>query len=67
MKDDMRLIDKLLTYNGHYAKSDPMYRKVILLNMLLAGVMITCSAFIVIDIVLFRMYSAAAVNAPTVP
>ena len=59
----MRLIDKLLTYNGKYAKSDPMYRKVILLNMLLAGVMITCSAFIVIDIVLFRMYSADAVNA----
>ena len=59
----MRLIDKLLTYNGKYAKSDPMYRKVILLNVLLAGVMITCSMFVVIDIVLFRMYSAAAVNA----
>lgn len=59
----MRLIDKLLTYNGKYAKSDPMYRKVILLNVLLAGIMITCSMFVVIDIVLFRMYSAAAVNA----
>ena len=59
----MRLIDKLLTNNGSVARSDPMYRKVGLLNTLLIGVMIACSIFFVIDIVLFRMYRAAAVNA----
>ena len=63
MKNTMRLIGRYLTNNDRFAKTDVLYRKVSLLNMLLIGIMVTCSAFVVIDIVLFQMYDAALVNA----
>ena len=63
MKDNMLLIDRYLTNNGKFPKTDALYRQVSLLNLLLIGVMLVCSAFVVIDIFLFRMYRAAMVNA----
>mgnify|MGYP003756774729 FL=1 len=63
MKGTTPIIERFLSNHGRLTKADALYRKESLLNALLIGVMATCSVFVVIDIVLFQMYSAAMVNA----
>ena len=62
MKKKFNWIDKYLTNNGRFDKSDTLYRKVYLLNAILTIMLITCLFFVFIDIILFKMYNAAIVN-----
>jgi len=57
---------KYLTNNGRYDKVDALYRKVYVLNVILTIMLVICLLFVFIDIVLFRMYGAAIVNAASV-
>lgn len=63
MKNKFHWIDKYLTNNGRFNKPDILYRKAYLLNAILTIMLITCLFFVFIDIVLFKMYNAAMVNA----
>jgi len=56
-------IDKYLTNNSRFTKSDVLYRKAYLLNAILTIMVITCLFFVFIDIKIFEMYNAAMVNA----
>lgn len=59
-------INKYLTNNGRFDRSDILYRKVYLLNSILSIMFIVCLFFVVIDIVIFKMFTAATVNAAAV-
>jgi diguanylate cyclase (GGDEF)-like protein/PAS domain S-box-containing protein len=59
-------INKYLTNNGRLNRSDILYRKVYLLNSILSIMFILCLVFVVIDIVIFKMFTAAMVNAAAV-
>jgi diguanylate cyclase (GGDEF)-like protein/PAS domain S-box-containing protein len=63
MKNKVNWINKYLTNNGRFDKSDAIYRKAYLLNSILTIMLLICLAFVVIDIAFFKMYSAAIVNA----
>ncbi len=58
-----RLIEAYLSNNHRFVKTDPLYRKVSLLNALLSIMLLNCSVFVVVDIFFFKMYTAAAINA----
>ena len=66
MKNRMYWINKYLTNNNRFDKSDAFYRKVYHLNAILTIMLIVCLFFVVVDIVIFKMYSAAMVNAASV-
>ncbi len=66
MKNKFHCIDKYLTNNGRFDGSDFLYRKVYLINAILTIMLIICLFFVVVDIVLFKMYTAAMVNAAAV-
>lgn len=61
-----RLIEVYLSNNHRFVKTDPLYRKVSLLNALLSIMLLNCSVFVVVDIFFFKMYTAAAINAAAV-
>ena len=61
-----RLIQRYLSNNHRFEKTDPLYRKAYLLNALLNILLLNCSIFVVVDIFLFKMYMAAAINAAAV-
>lgn len=66
MKNKSPRFQRYLTNNFSYDKSDMLYRKVYLLNTVLIIMSIVSSSFVVIDIMLFKMYDAALINAAAV-
>lgn len=65
MKNKINCIDKHLTNNGKLNKTDNSYRKIYLLNAILIIILVICFLFVFVDILLFKMYVAAVVNAVT--
>lgn len=59
-------LDKYFTNNGRFKESHPFYRRVYLLNAVLSVMLLTCLFFVIVDIILFRMYAAALINAASV-
>ncbi|MDD4690054.1 MAG: diguanylate cyclase, partial [Eubacteriales bacterium] len=66
MKKVDNMFNKYFTNNERFNKADIMYRKVYLLNAILTIMFITCLLFVFVDFILFKMYSAAMVNALSV-
>ncbi len=66
MKNNSDVNDKYSGRNGRFAKSNVSYRQVYLLNAVLTIMLLICLLFVVINIVIFDMCSAAFVNAAAV-
>lgn len=66
MKNKFNWIDKYLTNNGRFDKSDIFYRKVYLLNAMLTIMLITCLFFAIVDIFIFKTKIVAIGNAVSV-
>lgn len=66
MKNKFNWIDKYLTNNNRFDKSDIFYRKITLLNAILTIMLITCFFFAIVDIVIFKTYIVAIGNAASV-
>ena len=60
------LIEKYLTNNGKFNKDDINYRKVYVLNSIIAIMGVVCFAFVFIDALIFGLYATAAVDAAAV-
>lgn len=61
-----RWASRYLTNNHHFTKSHPLYRRVYLLNGILTVMLIFCSFFVAVDVLFFKLYTAALVNGAAV-
>lgn len=66
MKKIINWLNKYLTNDDRFDKSDILYRKVYVLNAVLTIMIILCLVFVAIDIVIFKTYNVAIVNASAV-
>lgn len=66
MKNKALLVEKYVTNNGKFDKSDNLYRKVYLLNIMFAIMQIICLFFAVLDILFFKTGNVAMINAAVV-
>lgn len=63
MKNRTNWIDKYLTNNGRFVKSDAAYRKAYLLNAILTIMIFLCFASAIVNLTPLKMYAAALINA----
>lgn len=66
MKNGINWIEKYLSNNGKLDKTDNLYRKVYLLNTVLTILLVICLLFVFFDIIFFKMYGTAILNAVSV-
>ena len=61
-----RWASRYLTNNHHFTKSHPLYRRVYLLTGILTVMLIFCSFFVAVDVLFFKLCTAALVNGAAV-
>lgn len=66
MNKIVNCINKYLTNNERFDRTDILYRKVCLLNAILTIMLVACLLSVFVDTLIFKTYNAAMVNASSV-